>query len=115
MTGNLALSDRNPSQPWPSGNVRLGAAEAAKIIAAPVPQLGKLDVQPREPIAATVPPQVLDRLRGDVDSDRDFWGNVRDPFQQAGACRPSPQPRPIEARLRALSAPLKFPAIKTPQ
>ncbi len=64
VTGNLALSDRNPSQPWPSGNVRLGAAEAAKIIAAPVPQLGKLDVQPREPIAATVPPQVLDRLRG---------------------------------------------------
>ena len=92
------------------GNVRLTAAEAAEVIVAPVPQLGKLDVQPRRPIPATVPVEIRGLLQRDVDYDRDFWGNVRDRFDQVGPCQPSSQARAIKAQRRLLIAP----AVKTP-
>jgi len=110
VAANLSVADREPSQPWPAGNVRLTMAEAAKIIVAPVPQLGNLDVQPRQPIPTTVSPEMRGLLQKEVDYDHDFWGNVRDRFDQAGACQPSSQKRPIGAQRR----PLKSPAVKTP-
>ncbi len=111
VAANLAVADQKFSQPWPVGNVRFTTAEASKIIVAPVPKLGQLDVQPRQPIPATVSPEIRSLLQKDVDFDRDFWGNLHDPFDQAGACQPSSQKRPIEAQRR----PLKSPAVKTHQ
>jgi hypothetical protein len=110
VAANLSVAAQSPSQPWPPGNVRLAAAEAATDIAAPVPQLGKLDVRPRRTIPAVVTPEARHLLQQDVDWQRDFWGGFRDLFDQAGACQPSPQPRPIEAQLRTL----KPPTIETP-
>lgn len=100
VAANLAVAEQKPSQPWPAGNVRLTTTEAAKIIFSAVPQFGKLDVQPRQPIPATIAPEIRSLLQKDVDHDRDFWGNHRDRFEQAGACQPSLRQRPIEAQRR---------------
>ena len=105
VVANLAIAGQKPSQPWPAGNVRMTAVEAAENIAAPLPQLGKLDVQPRRLIPVTVPPEMRRLLQQDLDENRDFWGNARDRFDQAGACRPSLQQRPIEAQRRPPTAP----------
>lgn len=100
VAANLSVNDQRASQPWPPGNVRLSAAEAAKELLAPVAELGKLDAQPRRAIPSAVPPEALKLLRGDADHGRDFWGNERSRFEQAGACQPSQKPRPIEAKAR---------------
>lgn len=105
VAANLAIAERTPSRPWPPGNVRLTAEEATRQLSAAVPQLGKLDVQPRQLIPVAVPPATLDLLRQDTDHDRDFWGQPRVRFEQAGACQPSPQPRPIEAQQRPVPPP----------
>ncbi|MGA2032839.1 MAG: hypothetical protein ABSG68_11315 [Thermoguttaceae bacterium] len=105
VAANLWVADQKPSQPWPAGNVRLTTAAAAKIIVVPVPQLGKLDVQPHRLIPATVPLEIRGLLQRDMDYDRDFWGNLRDPFDQAGACQPALRQRPIEAQRRVLKPP----------
>jgi hypothetical protein len=115
VAGNLALSDRNPSQPWPPGNVRLGTAEATKIIAAPVPQLGKLDVQPRQVIPSPIPAGIRELLRQDMDHNRDFWGAVRDQFDQAGACQPFLQRRVIDAKPRIPPVVAKSAAVNKPE
>jgi len=101
VAANLAAGQRRPSQPWPPGNVSLSAAEAARELLAPVPKLGQLDVQPRQRLAAAIPPEAYRLLRQDVDHDRDFWGNVREHFEQAGACPPSARRRVIEAEPRS--------------
>ncbi|MGD0898444.1 MAG: hypothetical protein ABR915_11450 [Thermoguttaceae bacterium] len=110
VVANLSVVEGKPSQSWLAGNVRLTMAEAEKIIISPVPQLGKLDAQPRRPIPATVPVEICVLLQQDVAWDRDFWGNVRDRFDQAGTCQSSLRQRPIEAQRR----PLKSPDVKTP-
>jgi hypothetical protein len=46
-------------------------------------------------IVSVVPAAALDKLRLDADCDLDFWGAKRTAFEQAGACQPSSQPRPI--------------------
>jgi hypothetical protein len=102
VVANLALVEQRPSQPFPAGNVRLTADEAVQRITHPVPQLGTLDVQPRQPIPVVVPPEVRGLLQTDVHGDRDFWGNTRSRFDQAGACQPAPRPQPINAESRLL-------------
>lgn len=99
VVANLACDEKNPSRPWPGSNVRLTAAEAKQRLLAPVPELGKLDPQPRAPITAHIPPEAH-KLRQDVDLDRDFWENLRMESREAGACLPSEKPRPIEAKAR---------------
>lgn len=95
IAGNLSVAAKKPSQPWPEGNVALSATQAATALTAPVGQLGKLDVQPRKLILSVVPAAALDKLRLDTDYNLDFWGAKRTTFEQAGACQPSSQPRPI--------------------
>ena len=99
VVANLAVAEQKASQPWPPGNARLTADEAADDHR-PLPclELGQLDAQPRRPIPAAVPPAVRSLLQNDADADRDFWGDVRGRFDQAGACQPSLQKRPIEAK-----------------
>ena len=99
VAANLACGEQNASRPWPEGNVLLTASEADKLLLGSRAELGKLDPQPRTPITR-VAPQALKPLREDADFGRDFWGNVRKDFHQAGACLPSDQSRPIEAKLR---------------
>ncbi len=101
VVANLAVAEQRASQPWPPGNARLTADEAADAIVRPAARLGQLDAQPRRSIPAAVPPAVRSLLQNDADADRDFWGGVRGRFDQAGACQPSLQKRPIEAKLRA--------------
>jgi hypothetical protein len=98
VAANLTVAEQKPSQPWPAGNVRLTAAQAAQQLLAPVARLGQLDPQPRQPISATFPREAQELLRQDADRGRDFWGNPRDGAEQAGACQPSSGPHPIEAK-----------------
>jgi len=98
VAANLAVGETRPSQPWPTGNVRLSPTEAGRILLAPVVQLGRLDLQPRQFIAANVAGDVLNLVRQDVDYQRDFWGSVRQRFEQAGAFAPSTRSRPLDAK-----------------
>jgi hypothetical protein len=100
---NLSLADQGAANLWPAGNVRLTAAEAAQSVLDPSPQLGKADVQPRQPIAAVIEANALRLIEQDADHDRDFWGRARERLQQAGACQTALQPRPIKAEIRVLA------------
>ena len=104
VAANLAVGETQSSRPWPEGNRRLTADEAKPVLYAPTAQLGQLDVQPRQPLPCPVPADILARLRQDADFDCDFWGHRRTPFEQAGACQASQQPRPIDGQRRTPDA-----------
>lgn len=98
VAANLAVGEARGSQPWPTSNVRLSLSEAGRVLLAPVVQLGRMDLQPRQFIAANVPAEVLNAVRDDVDYQRDFWGNVRQRFEQAGAFVAATASRPLDAQ-----------------